>query len=159
MTADDDFEGVSKIVKWMSYVPDKKGSPVPISPTADDWDRDVVYFPPGKGTTYDVRHLIAGKVRPMRMASSLGSSIRTLSRNLLVAGQRLLLSVVLVLVASPSVSSESRHAPSRTLHPPILPTLTPSSKSPQRPVVFGTPTPLSRLLRLSTTSTTASSSH
>ncbi|OAL01084.1 hypothetical protein IQ06DRAFT_293216 [Phaeosphaeriaceae sp. SRC1lsM3a] len=60
MTADDDFEGVSKIVKWMSYVPDKKGSPVPISPTADDWDRDVTFFPPNKAT-YDVRHLIAGK--------------------------------------------------------------------------------------------------
>jgi acetyl-CoA carboxylase/biotin carboxylase 1 len=60
MTADDDFEGVSKIVKWMSYVPDKKGSPVPISPTADDWDRDVTYYPPGK-SAYDVRHLIAGK--------------------------------------------------------------------------------------------------
>lgn len=59
MTADDDFEGVSKIVKWMSYVPDKKGSPVPISPTADDWDRDVTYYPPGK-SAYDVRHLIAG---------------------------------------------------------------------------------------------------
>lgn len=60
MTADDDFEGVSKIVKWISYVPDKKGSPVPISPTADDWDRDVTYYPPGKAA-YDVRHLIAGK--------------------------------------------------------------------------------------------------
>lgn len=60
MTADDDFEGVSKIVKWMSYVPDKKGSPVPISPSADNWDRDVAYYPPGKAA-YDVRHLIAGK--------------------------------------------------------------------------------------------------
>jgi len=61
MTADNDFEGVSKIVQWLSYVPDKKGSPVPISPSADNWDRDVTYFPPGKGTAYDVRHLIAGK--------------------------------------------------------------------------------------------------
>ncbi|KAH8725486.1 acetyl-CoA carboxylase [Phaeosphaeriaceae sp. PMI808] len=60
MTADDDFEGVSKIVKWLSYVPEKKGAPVPISPTVDDWDRDVTYYPPGKAA-YDVRHLIAGK--------------------------------------------------------------------------------------------------
>jgi acetyl-CoA carboxylase/biotin carboxylase 1 len=59
-TADDDFEGISKIVKWMSYVPDKKGNPVPISPTADDWDRDVTFYPPNK-SAYDVRHLIAGK--------------------------------------------------------------------------------------------------
>ena len=60
MTADDDFEGVSKIVKWMSFVPDKKGSPVPVSPTADEWDRDITFFPPSKAV-YDVRHLIAGK--------------------------------------------------------------------------------------------------
>jgi acetyl-CoA carboxylase/biotin carboxylase 1 len=60
MTAADDFEGVSKIVKWISYVPDKKGNPVPISPTADEWDRDVTFFPPGK-SAYDVRHMIAGK--------------------------------------------------------------------------------------------------
>lgn len=60
MTADDDFEGVSKIVKWMSFVPDKKGNPVPISPTADEWDRDVTFYPPNKAA-YDVRHLIAGK--------------------------------------------------------------------------------------------------
>ncbi|KAF2729821.1 hypothetical protein EJ04DRAFT_580361 [Polyplosphaeria fusca] len=60
MTADDDFQGVSKIVKWISYVPDKKGNPVPVSPTADEWDRDVTYYPPSKAA-YDVRHLIAGK--------------------------------------------------------------------------------------------------
>ena len=59
MTASDDFEGVSKIVHWMSFVPDRKGNPVPISPSADNWDRDITYFPPQK-QTYDVRHLIAG---------------------------------------------------------------------------------------------------
>lgn len=60
MTASDDFEGVSKIVSWMSFIPDKKGNPVPISPAADDWDRDVTYYPPQK-QPYDVRWLIAGK--------------------------------------------------------------------------------------------------
>ncbi|KAI9670036.1 MAG: acetyl-coenzyme-A carboxylase [Caeruleum heppii] len=60
MTAADDFEGVSKIVEWMSFVPDKKNSPVPISPSVDSWDRDVIYFPPAK-QSYDVRWLIAGK--------------------------------------------------------------------------------------------------
>ncbi|KAF2646451.1 hypothetical protein P280DRAFT_415750 [Massarina eburnea CBS 473.64] len=60
MTAADDFEGVSKIVKWLSFVPDKKGNPVPISPTADEWDRDVTFYPPNK-SAYDVRHLIGGK--------------------------------------------------------------------------------------------------
>ena len=60
MTANDDFEGVSKIVKWMSFVPDKKNNPVPISPSVDNWDREVTYYPPQK-QTYDVRWLIDGK--------------------------------------------------------------------------------------------------
>jgi acetyl-CoA carboxylase/biotin carboxylase 1 len=60
MTANDDFAGVSKIVKWMSFVPDKKGNPVPISPSVDNWDRDITFFPPNK-QAYDVRHLIAGQ--------------------------------------------------------------------------------------------------
>jgi acetyl-CoA carboxylase/biotin carboxylase 1 len=60
MTANDDFEGVEKIVQWMSFVPDKKGSPIPIRPWSDDWDRDVAYFPPAK-QAYDPRWLIAGK--------------------------------------------------------------------------------------------------
>ncbi|KAK3720002.1 acetyl-coenzyme-A carboxylase [Vermiconidia calcicola] len=60
MTAEDDFAGVSKIVKWMSFVPDKKNNPVPISPSADPWDRDITFFPPQKAS-YDVRHLIAGQ--------------------------------------------------------------------------------------------------
>lgn len=60
MTASDDFEGVCKIVQWMSFVPDKKGNPVPISPAADDWDREITYYPPQK-QPYDVRWLIGGK--------------------------------------------------------------------------------------------------
>ncbi|KAI9799947.1 MAG: Acetyl-CoA carboxylase [Sarcosagium campestre] len=60
MTANDDFEGVSKIVQWMSFVPDKKNNPIPISPSNDSWDRDISYFPPPR-QTYDVRWLIGGK--------------------------------------------------------------------------------------------------
>lgn len=60
MTANDDFEGIQKIVDWMSYVPDKRGSPVPIRPLSDPWDRDIVYCPPQR-ETYDVRWMIAGK--------------------------------------------------------------------------------------------------
>jgi acetyl-CoA carboxylase/biotin carboxylase 1 len=60
MTANDDFEGVQKIVEWMSFVPDKKGAPIPIRAFSDDWDRDVAFFPPPK-QPYDVRHLIGGK--------------------------------------------------------------------------------------------------
>jgi len=60
MTANDDFEGVSRIVRWMSFVPEKKGAPVPISPSADTWDREISFVPPQK-QPYDVRHLIAGQ--------------------------------------------------------------------------------------------------
>lgn len=60
MTANDDFEGVSKIVEWMAFVPEKRGNPVPVSPSLDVWDRDVTYYPPQK-QPYDVRWLIGGK--------------------------------------------------------------------------------------------------
>ncbi|KAI9035090.1 acetyl-CoA carboxylase ACC1 [Aspergillus affinis] len=60
MTANDDFEGVQKIVEWMAFVPESKGSPSPVRPWSDTWDRDVAYFPPPK-QTYDPRWLINGK--------------------------------------------------------------------------------------------------
>ncbi|KAM3450478.1 hypothetical protein MY3296_006041 [Beauveria thailandica] len=60
MTANDDFEGVSRIVEWMSYVPEKRNAPIPVSPSTDTWDRDVAYSPPQK-QLYDVRWMIAGK--------------------------------------------------------------------------------------------------
>ncbi|KAF4472190.1 acetyl- carboxylase [Fusarium albosuccineum] len=59
MTANDDFAGVSKIVEWMSFVPEKRNSPVPVSPSTDDWDRDITFCPPQK-QPYDVRNMIAG---------------------------------------------------------------------------------------------------
>jgi acetyl-CoA carboxylase/biotin carboxylase 1 len=60
LTANDDFEGVQKIVEWMSYVPERKGAPVPVSPSNDTWDRDITFVPPQKNP-YDVRWLLAGK--------------------------------------------------------------------------------------------------
>ncbi|OAA55536.1 acetyl-carboxylase [Niveomyces insectorum RCEF 264] len=60
MTAKDDMEGVSKVVEWMSFVPDKRNNPVPISISTDSWDRDVVYTPPQK-QPYDVRWMISGR--------------------------------------------------------------------------------------------------
>lgn len=61
MTANDDFEGVSKIVEWMAFVPDKRNNPVPIGPAVDSWDRDISYCPPADKQAYDVRWLIGGK--------------------------------------------------------------------------------------------------
>ncbi|EEB08176.1 acetyl-CoA/biotin carboxylase [Schizosaccharomyces japonicus yFS275] len=59
LTAQDDFDGISKIIEWMSYVPEKRNSPVPIAPCTDTWDRDVEFYPNMNG--YDPRWLIAGK--------------------------------------------------------------------------------------------------
>jgi len=60
LTANDDFAGVSKIVEWMSFVPEKRNAPAPVLPSVDNWDRDVVYTPPQK-QPYDVRWMISGK--------------------------------------------------------------------------------------------------
>lgn len=60
VTASDDLAGVEKIMDWMSYIPAKRGLPVPILPGSDPWDRDVE-FTPQKDVPYDVRHMIAGR--------------------------------------------------------------------------------------------------
>ena len=60
MTAANDFQGIEKIVEWMSFIPDKKNNPIPVSPSVDPWDRDIGYYPPNK-QAYDVRWLIGGK--------------------------------------------------------------------------------------------------
>ncbi|EMR08782.1 hypothetical protein PNEG_02952 [Pneumocystis murina B123] len=59
LTAKNDFNGISKIMNWLSFVPDKKDNPVPVLPSLDSWDRDVEYVPPK--SAYDVRWLIEGK--------------------------------------------------------------------------------------------------
>jgi acetyl-CoA carboxylase/biotin carboxylase 1 len=59
LTAQNDLEGITKIMQWLSYVPSVRNSLVPIFPISDNWDRDVNYMPP-KGS-YDPRWLIAGK--------------------------------------------------------------------------------------------------
>ncbi|KAH7374543.1 acetyl-CoA carboxylase [Plectosphaerella cucumerina] len=60
LTANDDYAGVQKIVEWMSFIPERRGTPLPISPSIDTWDRDVVYTPQQK-QTYDVRWMIGGR--------------------------------------------------------------------------------------------------
>lgn len=59
ITAANDLEGVLSIVKWMAFVPDVRGAPVPIAPSTDHWDRPIDYTPI-KGA-YDPRWFIAGK--------------------------------------------------------------------------------------------------
>ncbi|CAG8502872.1 3535_t:CDS:10, partial [Racocetra fulgida] len=59
ITAQNDLEGITKIIQWLSYIPASKSLPVPIFPNSDTWDREIDYMPP-KGP-YDPRWLITGK--------------------------------------------------------------------------------------------------
>ncbi|KIJ55614.1 hypothetical protein M422DRAFT_199902 [Sphaerobolus stellatus SS14] len=59
LTAGSDLEGATHILQWLSYVPESKNAPLPISVTNDSWDREIGYMPP-KGT-YDPRWFIQGK--------------------------------------------------------------------------------------------------
>ena len=60
VTANDDFAGVSKLVEWLAFVPEVRNGPIPLSPSKDDWDRDVTYCPQPK-QAFDVRWMIGGK--------------------------------------------------------------------------------------------------
>lgn len=59
LTAANDLEGVLSIVKWLAFVPESRGRPLPIAPSTDLWDRPIEYTPI-KGA-YDPRWFIAGK--------------------------------------------------------------------------------------------------
>ncbi|CDK26741.1 unnamed protein product [Kuraishia capsulata CBS 1993] len=64
LTAANDLAGVEQIMDWLSYVPAKRGMPVPILPSIEDsWDRDVD-FKPLKNEPYDVRWMIEGRDTP-----------------------------------------------------------------------------------------------
>ncbi|KAH7094196.1 acetyl-CoA carboxylase [Auriculariales sp. MPI-PUGE-AT-0066] len=59
MTAGSDLEGATSIMRWLSYVPERKGAPLPVTVPIDTWDRPISYTPP-KGP-YDPRWFIEGK--------------------------------------------------------------------------------------------------
>ncbi|XP_074264154.1 acetyl-CoA carboxylase 1-like [Silene latifolia] len=45
LTVSDDLEGISAILKWLSFVPPYSGGPLPISPSLDPPERPVEYLP------------------------------------------------------------------------------------------------------------------
>ncbi|CAG7704187.1 unnamed protein product [Allacma fusca] len=57
-----DMEGINTILKWLSYMPAVKGSPLPIISSLDPVDRDVVFTP--TKTPYDPRWFLAGRQNP-----------------------------------------------------------------------------------------------
>lgn len=61
LTAADDLAAMKHFVRWLSYIPESRGSPLPIlaaSSVGDAWDRPVEYHPP-QGP-YDPRLLLGG---------------------------------------------------------------------------------------------------
>ncbi|XP_073322539.1 acetyl-CoA carboxylase isoform X2 [Pagrus major] len=61
-TVPDDFEGVFTILKWLSYMPKNKQSPVPVISTIDPVDREIDYTP--TKAPYDPRWMLAGRPHP-----------------------------------------------------------------------------------------------
>ncbi|KAM8886755.1 acetyl-CoA carboxylase isoform 2-T4 [Spinachia spinachia] len=61
-TVPDDFEGVFTVLKWLSYMPKNKHSPVPIISTADPVDREIEYTP--TKAPYNPRWMLAGRPHP-----------------------------------------------------------------------------------------------
>ncbi|XP_077942833.1 acetyl-CoA carboxylase isoform X1 [Gasterosteus aculeatus] len=61
-TVPDDFEGVFTVLKWLSYMPKNKHSPVPIIATADPVDREIEYTP--TKAPYNPRWMLAGRPHP-----------------------------------------------------------------------------------------------
>lgn len=59
LTAGSDLDGATHILRWLSYVPEHRGAPLPVISSRDSWDRDIDYVPP-KGP-YDPRWFIEGK--------------------------------------------------------------------------------------------------
>uniref|UniRef100_A0A0F8ADI9 Acetyl-CoA carboxylase n=1 Tax=Larimichthys crocea TaxID=215358 RepID=A0A0F8ADI9_LARCR len=61
-TVPDDFEGVFTILRWLSYMPKNKYSPVPVISTTDPVDREIEYTP--TKAPYDPRWMLAGRPHP-----------------------------------------------------------------------------------------------
>lgn len=61
LLSENHLEAVQKSLEWLSYVPSKRGSPLPLINVdgIDSVDRLVEYSPP-KGMTYDPRNLFSG---------------------------------------------------------------------------------------------------
>ncbi|CAG9767703.1 unnamed protein product [Ceutorhynchus assimilis] len=61
-TEQSDLDGIYTILKWLSYVPKDKMSPVPIVKTSDPIDRDIDYTP--TKAPYDPRWMLEGRESP-----------------------------------------------------------------------------------------------
>ncbi|KAJ6219257.1 hypothetical protein RDWZM_005069 [Blomia tropicalis] len=58
-TAQDDLEGVSTILRWLSYIPNRRFSPLPIIEPLDSIEREIAFMP--TSSPYDPRWMLAGR--------------------------------------------------------------------------------------------------
>ena len=59
LCANDDADGIRKIVQWIRYVPIRRGAPLPVTPfPQEELERDIEYMP--TRSPYDPRFLVAG---------------------------------------------------------------------------------------------------
>ncbi len=59
LVVNDELEGMMDIVHWLSYIPAKKGGPLPIiRDCIDPIDREIAFLP--SKSPYDPRHMLAG---------------------------------------------------------------------------------------------------
>jgi hypothetical protein len=54
MVVEDDLKGVGAILRWLSYIPCKKGAPLPYTPHTDHIERPLASFP----TRQTLNHLL-----------------------------------------------------------------------------------------------------
>eukprot|EP00743_Colponemidia_sp_Colp-15_P007010 GILK01007565.1.p1 GENE.GILK01007565.1~~GILK01007565.1.p1 ORF type:complete len:1949 (+),score=411.99 GILK01007565.1:702-5849(+) len=57
-TVKNDLEGVASIIDWLSYIPARKGAPLPVLQSNDPLDRPIAFKP--TSTSYDPRHMLDG---------------------------------------------------------------------------------------------------
>jgi acetyl-CoA carboxylase/biotin carboxylase 1 len=58
LTAGSDLDGALQIINYLTFIPAKRGSAIPILPTGDSWDRAVEWKP--TKAPYDPRNFLAG---------------------------------------------------------------------------------------------------
>ncbi|KAI8984589.1 acetyl-CoA carboxylase [Mycotypha africana] len=93
LTAENDLEGIDKIIKWLGYVPAYRGASVPMILSSDPVDREIEYIPP-RGPS-DPRLFLAGKYQDDKWVSGFfdeGSFTETLcgwARTVVVGRARL----------------------------------------------------------------------
>ncbi|KRZ71508.1 Acetyl-CoA carboxylase, partial [Trichinella papuae] len=61
--AQNEFDGVYLILKWLSYMPSHRGAPLPVVSPTDPVEREVGFYP--TKNPYDPRWLLAGRPSPL----------------------------------------------------------------------------------------------